>query len=51
MCVIDLLVLLLLKGGFTPLDRAYDHGHCSVVEFLLSNGAKVNIRDKVSICT
>ena len=30
------------------LDLAYDHGHCQVVEFLLSKGAKANNCKKVS---
>ena len=30
------------------LDLAYDLGHCQVVEFLLSKGAKVKNRKKVS---
>ena len=32
----------LLSGGYTPLQEAARKGHCGVVDFLLSKGAKVN---------
>ena len=31
------------------MDRAYDHGHCQVIEFLLSSGAKGKRWNKVSV--
>ena len=36
------------NDGCNALDLAYDHGHCQVVEFLLSKGAKANNCEKVS---
>ena len=35
-------------NGCNALDLAYDHGHCQVVEFLLSKGAEANNCKKVS---
>ena len=48
-CVIDLLVMLLLQYGHTPLDLAHDCGHHEVAEFLLTEGGKVKNCEKVSI--
>ena len=31
------------------MDRAYRHGHCQVIEFLLSRGAKGNTYNKVRV--
>ena len=44
----NLLVMLLLQDS-TPLERAYNHGHCQVIEFLCSSGAKVNAYSKVRV--
>ena len=50
MCVIDILVMLLLKHDHsTPLDQAYYRGHSQVVKFLTSKGAKAKFYNKVSI--
>ncbi len=37
-----------LQNGFTPLMAAAQEGHLSVVELLVSVGAKVNSQDNVS---
>ena len=40
---------MLLLQGYTPLDEAYDHGHCQVIEFLLSRGATMKPYYKVRV--
>ena len=37
-----------MRDYCNALDLAYDYGHCQVVEFLLSKGAKANNYKKVS---
>ena len=51
-CDVDLLSFIdyvLLKLGYTPLSRAAHYGHSDVIKFLLSNGAKGDKREIVSI--
>ena len=51
-CDVDLLSFIdyvLLKLGYTPLSSAACYGHATVIEFLLSNGAKGDRREIVSI--
>ena len=47
-CSINLLYFT-LQSGQTPLHIAVTHGHSTIIEALILSGAKVDIRDKVSI--
>ena len=47
-CVIDLLVMLLLQWGYTPLHRAAESGHLQIVKFLHFKGADINSISDVS---
>ncbi|GAB1603886.1 hypothetical protein Ahia01_000669900, partial [Argonauta hians] len=35
-------------GGSSPLHYAVDNGRCELIEWIIKNGADVNIRDKVT---
>ena len=37
-----------LQDGRTPLHRAAAAGHLNVVQYLVSSGAEVNLKDRVS---
>ncbi len=43
------LTLLASQGGQTPLFAASEYGHLPVVKFLVEQGAKVDVADKVAL--
>lgn len=49
--VMLVVVVVHLKDDATPLHKAAEQGHLQIVQLLLSKGAEVNSRDKVSTST
>ena len=45
------ILIVLLQDDQTPLYRAAEHNHLTIVEFLLSIGAQEGIKDRVSVHT
>ena len=42
-------MMFLLKDGHTPLHRACDKGHTAMVNLLIESGAKLEIKNNVSV--